>query len=305
MVEQRSAPLNLAGPVTPAGASGGARYTKSVAVNRVAVLDLDGRPVSRRAWLADVWAHRGVLGMLSRADFQVRYKRASFGVLWAVAVPVLQSVVLAVVFAKVIRVGNGRAFGAYVMSGVLAWSYFSGAVGAGATAIVDGTGLTDKVWFPRALLPLVPTLANAVGLLVSLVVLLIALPILGVGLSPRLVLLIPAAILLVTLAASLSLCLAALHVYFRDVRFLVQAGLLVWFYVTPIAYPRSLLGPRLGTLLDFNPVSGVVILFHQATVGGAGPMVRPVIVSVAVTLFLLVAAVEVNRRHDRLFVDLL
>lgn len=276
-----------------------------MAVTPLAVLELDGRPVPRRAWLADVWAHRGVLGMLSRADFQVRYKRASFGVLWAVAVPVLQSVILAVVFAKVIRVGNGRAFGAYVMSGVLAWSYFSGAVGAGATAIVDGAGLTDKVWFPRALLPLVPTLANVIGLLASLVVLLVALPILGVGLSPRLLLLFPGVVLLITLAASVSLCLAALHVYFRDVRFLVQAGLLVWFYVTPIAYPRHLLGPRLGTLLDFNPVTGVVILFHQATVGPDGPLVRPLVVSVAVTVFLLVAAIEANRRHDRLFVDLL
>jgi ABC-type polysaccharide/polyol phosphate export permease len=276
-----------------------------VVVAPLAVLELDGRPVSRRAWLADVWAHRGVLGMLSRADFQVRYKRASLGLLWAVAVPVLQSVILAVVFAKVIRVGNGRAFGAYVMSGVLAWSYFAGAVGAGATAIVDGTGLTDKVWFPRALLPLVPTLANAVGLLVSLVVLFVALPILGVGLTVRLFWLLPAVVLLITLAASLSLCLAALHVYFRDVRFLVQAGLLVWFYLTPIAYPRQLLGSRLGASLDFNPVTGVVVLFHQATVGGGGPMVRPLVVSVVVTIFLLVAAVEANRRHDRLFVDLL
>jgi ABC-type polysaccharide/polyol phosphate export permease len=243
--------------------------------------------------------------MLSRADFQVRYKRASFGVLWSVAVPVIQSVVLAVVFARVINVGNGKTFGIYVMSGVLAWSYFGGAVGTGSTAIVDGTGLTDKVWFPRALLALVPTLANLVGLGASLVVLVIAMPILGVSVTPRLFLLVPGGILLVALAAALSLCLAALHVYFRDVRFLVQAALVVWFYATPIAYPRSLLGARLGALLDLNPVTGVVVIFHQATVGGAGPLVRPVVASLAVTVVLIVVAIEGNRRHDRLFVDLL
>ena len=269
------------------------------------VLDLDDRPASRRAWLLDVWNHRGVLAMLAKADFQVRYKRASFGVLWAVAVPVLQAVVLAVVFAKVIKVGNGRAFGAYVLGGVLAWSYFAGTVSAGSTAIVDGTGLTDKVWFPRALLPLVPTLANMVGLLVSLVALLVALPVLGVDVGWRLLLLIPAVVLLAALSAALSLCLAALHVYFRDVRFLVAASLLVWFYLTPIAYPRHLLGSRLGTLIDFNPMTGVVLLFHAATVGGDGPWRRALIVSVLATVLLTAVAVEVNRRHDRLFVDLL
>jgi lipopolysaccharide transport system permease protein len=120
-----------------------------------------------------------------------------------------------------------------------------------------------------------------------------------------LLLLAPGVVLLVIFSAALSLCLAALHVYFRDVRFLVGAALLVWFYLTPIAYPRHLLGSRLGTLIDFNPMTGVVILFHLATVGGDGPWLRALIVSVLATAVLAAAAVEGNRRHDRLFVDLL
>jgi ABC-type polysaccharide/polyol phosphate export permease len=280
-------------------------HCMAVAAGRGTTLELTDRPSSVWTWLAEIWRHREVLGMLSRADFQVRYKRASFGVLWAVVVPLLQSAVLAIVFSKVIKVGSGKSFAVYVLAGVIAWSYFAGVVGVGSTAIVDGSGLTDKVWFPRALLALVPTLANLVALAVSMLVLLAAIPILGVTTGPRLLLLVPATVLLVTFSASLSLCLSALHVYFRDVRYLVSAVLLVWFYVTPIVYPRSLLGSKLGGLVDLNPMTGIITIFQRATVGGADPWFRPLLVSVVVTAVLVVVGVEANRRYDRLFVDLL
>jgi lipopolysaccharide transport system permease protein len=269
------------------------------------VLELDARPATVTSWMADVWSHRQVLARLSVTDFQVRYKRATFGVLWAAVVPVLQALVLVVVFSKVLRLTGTSHFGAYVFAGTLAWGYFAGVLSTGATAIVDRSGLTDKVWFPRALLPLTSIFANLVSLAVSLVVLLIALPVLGVPIGPRLLLLVPAVVLDVAFSAALSLCLAALHVYFRDVRFLVQAALMVWFYLTPIAYPRSLLGHHLASIVALNPMTGVVAVFQHAAVGGSQPWLGPVLISIGFTVVLLVIAVDAHRRHDRLFVDLL
>jgi ABC-type polysaccharide/polyol phosphate export permease len=268
------------------------------------LLELDSRPDSRRAWFSALWGHRQVLSMLARADFHVRYKRATFGVLWAVAVPVLQSVVLAVVFSHIIRVADGRAFAAYVLAGVLAWSYFALSTTAASTAIVDGSNLTDKVWFPRAVLPMVPCLANLPGLCVSIAVLVVGLPFLHSEIGPRLLLLLPAVLLLLSFTLALGLGLAALHVYFRDVKFLVQAGLLVWFYVTPIAYAKGMLG-GLARLADFNPMTGVVALFQMAAVGHTAHWQRAVLVSVATTVVVAVLALEAQRRHDRLFADLL
>ena len=242
--------------------------------------------------------------MLARADFHVRYKRATLGVAWAVAVPVVQALVMAIVFSRIIKVANAATFGAYVLAGVLAWSYFAGTIGTGATAIVDGSSLTDKVWFPRAMLPIVPALANVVGLLVSLVALVVALPLLHTHIGARLLLLPVACVLLVAFTTAVVLVLSALHVYFRDVKFLVQALLLVWFYVTPIAYPKALLG-GLAPIADFNPMTGVVTLFQVAVVGPQLHWVRAVLVASVATVVLLVVAVEAHRRHDRLFVDLL
>jgi lipopolysaccharide transport system permease protein len=268
------------------------------------VVEIGATPAALRQWLRAVWAYRGVLWMLARKDFQVRYKRASLGVAWAVAVPLLQAAVLAVVFSRLVRVPTDVPYAPFVFAGIVCWSYFSGATQTSVSSIVDGAGLTDKVWFPRALLPIVPCLTNLVGLAVSLAALLVIAPLLGAPVTLWLLVLVPATLLLVAFTVALGLVLSALDVYFRDVKFLVTAALLVWIYVTPILYPASAVG-RLGPWLDFNPMTGIVDLFHLAVVGSAGPWHRAVIVTGAATVALLLAGVEGHRRYDRLFVDLL
>lgn len=268
------------------------------------VLELGPEPASLREWLGEMWAHRGVTFVLARKDFHVRFKRASFGVLWAVAVPALQAAVMVFVFSHFVHTTSGVSYGAYVLSGILAWSYFLAALPAGVTSIVDGTGLTDKVWFPRAILPLVPCLSGLVGLGISMVLLLIGAPILGEGLGVRALLLIPACLLLVSFTCALCLVTSALQVYFRDVRFIISALLMMWLYATPIMYPVRVV-KGLGPYLDFNPMTGVISLFHLAILGPTQPWHRAVIVSVITTVVLLVIGIEAQRRRDRVFVDLL
>jgi lipopolysaccharide transport system permease protein len=268
------------------------------------ILDLGPEPDSRLEWLTSMWCHRGVIWVLARQDFHVRFKRATFGVLWAVAVPALQAAVMVVVFSHFVHTATGVPYGAYVVSGILAWSYFLLALPAGVTAIVDGTGLTDKVWFPRAILPLVPCVSGLAGLAISMVLLLILTPILGAHIGLHLLLLIPACLLLAAFTAALALVASALQVYFRDVRFIVSAGLVIWLYATPIMYPQSEL-KHLGPYLDFNPMTGVISLFHLAMFGGGVRWQRALVVSVAATVALLIVGVETQRRQDRRLVDLL
>ncbi|HEX3541305.1 MAG TPA: ABC transporter permease [Acidimicrobiales bacterium] len=269
-------------------------------------LTLDSRPVSLRDWLNGLWRFRGVLVALSRKDFQVRYKRATLGVLWSVALPLLQSIVMVFIFSRVAGFGSGRGFSyaGFVLAGMVPWVFVSTSVTSSTTSIVDASGLTDKVWFPRAILALVPPCANLVLLATAAVILLAELPVVGVSPSARLFLLIPAAAMAVAFASATGLVLAALYVYFRDLKFMVSAVVLVWLYLTPIVYPASSLKSA-GPWLDFNPLTGIVQLFQTAAVGSPGPSGRALVVSLAVTAALTVVAVAIHRRNDRLFVDLL
>lgn len=269
------------------------------------LVELTSRPDSRANWLSDLGRHVDVLLVLSRKDFQTRYKRASLGLAWAVVVPVLQGLIMAAVFSHVVRSAGGHGYAAYVLSGMFAFSYFSQTLGAGVSSIVDGAALTDKVWFPRILLVIVPALANLVGLLITFTFLLVALPLLGGHYGAHLLLLFPALLLLVCFTTALALVLSALQVYFRDVKFLVQAALMVWIYVTPVIYPVSLVH-RFAAIVTANPMTGVVALIHLATMGTArGAVLVPLLISLASTAILALIGAEAQRRYDRLFVDLL
>jgi len=277
-----------------------------VSDHQVPVLTLDDRPASLREWLGSLWRHRVVLLALAGKDFRVRYKRASLGILWSVAVPLFQTAIMVFIFSRVGNFGTGSSYSyaGFVLAGMVPWLYVSTSIPSSTTAIVEGATLTDKVWFPRAILALVPALSNLVTLAISTVILLVALPILGESLDPRIALVIPAVALATVFCASAGMLLGGLYVYFRDLKFIVQAGILAWFYVTPIVYPPSALHSA-GPWLDYNPLTGIVGLFQHAAVGAPVPSHRALLVSLVTTLGVLVAAVVTHRRHDRLFVDLL
>lgn len=266
------------------------------------ILVISSRPDGVLDWIRSLWSFREVLWVLVQKDFRTRYKRASFGMLWAVAVPALQAAAMAAVFSRIVKTGTGHSFPVYVISGVIAFSYFSQTLPVATSSIVDGASLTDKVWFPRAVLVVIPTLTNLVGLAVTMAVLAMAMPAFSVAYSVHLLYLLVATAVLVLFTASLSLVTAATHVYFRDMKFIVQASLMVWMYVTPIVYPQHLLG-RFAPWLDLNPLTGIVDLFHLGVLGTnpAGP--RAIFVSLGVTVVLLVGGVIAQTHHDRLFVD--
>ena len=268
-------------------------------------LTLGAKPPPLRDLLSDTWRRRELLYVLAKQEFLVRYRRATFGVLWAAALPILQAAVLAFVLSKVVRLGgNGDRYALFVYIGVVPATYFSTVLAIGSTSIVDGSGLTTKIYFPRLMLPLVTTLSNLFGMVVNVGLLLVAWGIFGRHRSAA-VLLLPLAVLaLVLLSSGLATFLAAVHVYGRDIRFIVQAGLVPLFYMTPIFFPLSLVGGA-GKVLLVNPLTGVVELF-RAALGVADPNWHT---AVAITIGWIfatwIAASIMHRRYDRLFVDLL
>lgn len=271
-------------------------------MNVAAGFDLDASPTPARTLLADLWAHRGLLGVLARKDFVVRYRRASLGLLWALGLPLFQAAVLALVFGRFVRIG-GNDYAVFVLAGVVPWTFLSSTIGTGVTAIVDGAELSTRIWFPRALFPLVTVAANGYGLVIGIGAMVAVAAAMGAS-GPQALLVIPAAALAVLLTASVCLVAAALQVGYRDVRYLVQAGLLAWFYVTPVIYPLSAT-EGLAPWLRVNPATGVVEAFRAATVGAGAAATTSILWTLAWSGALLGAALVLYRRHDRTFADLL
>jgi len=265
---------------------------------------LDGGPTPAAALVGDVWRARSVLAILARKEFFVRYRRASLGLAWAIVLPLVQAIVLSVVVSRFVRFHTGVNYAVFVYSGTLAWNYFSGSLSAGAGAIVDGQDMSTKVYFPRALFPLTAVASGLYGLVLSMFVLLALSVAVGAGVGLHAFLLIPALGLTILLSASFSLVLALLQVYFRDIRYIVQASLIAWFYITPVFYPLRAVG-HLRPYVQANPVTGIVELFRAATVGTDPGWGVAIWWTFGWSAALLVLAVRLYRTYDRTCTDLL
>ena len=264
-------------------------------------------PSSLRQLATDLWASRELIVILSKRSFFVRYRRASLGILWAVGLPLVQAIVMSVVFTFAIRIHQPH-YPVFVFGGLFAWSFFSAGLTAGATAIVDNANLSSRIYFPRAALPIVAVASNIYNFVVTVAILLIVGGIFGVWAGVWALMLIPGVILAVLLTTAWSLLLSGLHVYFRDVRYIVQAALTAWMYITPVFYPLRFLNhraPGLRVIVEANPVTGVVEMFRVATTGADANWVSEVGVTCIWLVAIAIAAALVHRRFDRLFADLL
>lgn len=268
--------------------------------------ELTGTPPPVRLLLRDLYRSRDLLRTLARKDFYVRFRRASFGMLWAIGLPLIQATVLALVFTRIVPIDTGGNYGVFVFSGMLPWTFLSSSVMVGSTAIVDGAQLATKIYFPRALLPLVTLGANFYGFVPGVGVLLIAAMTIGEGPTLEFWKVVPASLLMVVFVASLALVLSAMHVYFRDLRFIVQAALLAWFYGTPVIYPIDEADGILRTILLVNPATGMVTLFRDAVSNvGTDDLAVALASTLAWTTVLAIIGLVAHARRDRVFVDLL
>lgn len=274
--------------------------------------ELTGPGTSPRLLLHEIWASRRLIGVLARKDFLVRYRRTSLGLIWAVALPAIQAIVLTIVFSHLIGstrglggVSGGRttAYGVFIFAGMVPWTFFNAAFAPGATSVVDGAGLARRIYFPRAVLPLISVVTAMFPLVITAAILLVMEIILGPEPGLRTLWMLPGMLLVVVLAASLSLFVSAAHVYVRDLRYAVTASLLMLFYITPVIYPADRLPGNIRDVVRVLPTAGPVELFRRS-IGAADTQWWIYVVSSAVWVLVVgVAGFVLHCRRDRVLAD--
>jgi len=211
-----------------------------------------------------------LLAGLVRKDLKVKYQGSALGFLWSLANPLLVLVVYTFVFQVVLKAGIPL-FGFYLLSGLLVWNAFAGAVGSSSGAVVGNAGLVKKVRFPLAVLPLSAVGFALVHFALQLVVLLVAMAVSGHAdfAGPQLLLAIPALAVALLFTVALSFLVAGLNVRYRDTQHVVEVVLMAGFWLNPIVYSVSLVRAALephGLFWAYflNPMAGVVTAMQRA-----------------------------------------
>lgn len=252
---------------------------------------------------------RGVILRLAANDFRRRYLGSAFGAAWSV-IPTLATIA---VFWFVFVVGfkaaptGSHPFIVYFVTALVPWTFMAEAITRGSSAITENAYMVRKVRFRAGILPIAAILPALAVHLVFIAVLAVFLLAYGYRPGPHWLQLPYFTLAGALLALGIAWAFSAIVVFFKDLEQIIGLGLQVFFWLTPIVWPRELMPASLGWLFTANPFTYVAEGYRDALIGGRWFWERPeaTVAFWAVTAGALLAGAVVFRRLRPHFADVL
>lgn len=225
-----------------------------------------------RGFLASVqgiWERRDLLALLTRREIKARYKDSTLGLVWSFIRPLVSLLIYYIAIGKFLEAERSIPdFAIYVFTGLTIWQFFSEMISSGTAAILANGGIIKKIQLPREIFPLASLGSALFNFAIQLGILLVA-ALLIRGLNPASnILFVPVGIIVLVLwGLAFMLILSAANVYWRDIQYLVEVGLMVGFWVSPIVYSWEMVQQHapgwVTQLYLWNPVTIVVLAFQS------------------------------------------
>jgi lipopolysaccharide transport system permease protein len=245
--------------------------------------------------LGELVAYREILLILIWRDLKTRYRGSVLGFLWTFLNPLLLMVIYSLVFSVYMRV-EIRAYPIFVFAGLLPWIWFSSSMLSGASSVIDSGTLIKRVPFPPHILPAVSVSAALVNFLLAVPLLLVFMVAWGLPIGwSLLVLPVPIAIQY-AFTLGLTIVLSMLTVRYRDLQQILANLLTLWFFLTPVLYPTSLVPDRFRAFLLLNPMAVLVESFQDALHGAQLPSFSHLVPVAALAIVTLGAALALADR---------
>ncbi len=254
--------------------------------------------------LRDLWLYRELIYFLTWRDIKVRYKQTVLGAGWAVLQPIINMIVLSIIFGNLAGMSTeGYPRPVFTFAALLPWGLFSKALTDAGRSLLANRNMITKIYFPRLIIPLASVLGGLVDFAIAFVVLLGMM--LFYGITPTInVVWLPLFIFLTILTAlGVGLWLSALNVLYRDVGYILPVLTQFWLLITPVAYSSSEIPAQFRFLYALNPMAGVVDGFRWALLGtetAPGPMMA---FSIGISILVLVSGLYYFRYMERTFAD--
>jgi homopolymeric O-antigen transport system permease protein len=254
--------------------------------------------------LREFWRYRELLYFLTWRDVKVRYKQTAIGAAWAILQPFLTMVVFSVIFGSLIQVpSDGVPYPIFSYAALLPWTFFAGALTRSGNSLVYDANLVSKVYFPRMILPFAAVLSLLVDFAIAFIILLGMM--LFYGIVPgATVITLPLFLLLAFMTSlGIGLWLSALNVKYRDIAYIIPFLAQLWLFVTPVAYPGTIIPEHWRFLFSLNPMVAVVEGFRWALLGQQGVQGEFILLSTMVVLALFIGGLFFFRRMEAEFAD--
>jgi lipopolysaccharide transport system permease protein len=257
----------------------------------------------------ELWHYRDLVILFVRRDFVSVYKQTILGPLWYLIQPLLTSITFTIIFGNIAGLStDGLPQFLFYMSGTIIWTYFADCLTKTSNTFVQNANLFGKVYFPRMAVPVSILLSNLITFCIQFLLFLafmVFFAIRGAQIQPNFwILLSPILLLMMAgLGLGFGIIISALTTKYRDLRFLVQFGVTLLMYATPVIYPVSSIPEQFQPLIRLNPMTSIVEAFRYAFLGGGSVRPLDLLYSFGFMLVVVFIGTVMFNRVEQTFMD--
>jgi lipopolysaccharide transport system permease protein len=260
--------------------------------------------------LGELWHARDLIMLFVRRDFVAVYKQTILGPLWYLIQPLLTTIIFTVVFGNIAKLPtDGLPSFLFYMSGTVIFAYFASSLSKTSDTFVANANMFGKVYFPRLAVPVSILISNLIAFAIQFGFFLAFMAyfvLRGTALHPNWWILFTPVLLLMMagLGLGFGIIVSSLTTKYRDLRFLVQFGVQLLQYVTPVIYPLSFIkSPTYLALIRLNPLTSIVEAFRYAYLGSGSVNLLQLGYSFAIMLIVIAVGAVIFNRVEATFMD--
>lgn len=248
--------------------------------------------------------YRELLSELTKREIKSRYKQSVLGYAWVILNPFFQMLVMAFVFSHIMRVPViGVPYALYLYVGLLPWTLFSNSLISSANVLVNNASLITKIYFPREIFVLSTIFAKVVDFALASIVLVFFMVYFQVPVTWNIVWFVPIFLIQQVFTYSVSLLVSACNLFYRDIQYVLNLGIVIWMYLTPVIYPVELLPDKYRWIFQVNPMAVLINAYRQVVLSGSAPNLVSLGIAAGVSCVLFVLARWIFNKLEGVFAD--
>ena len=259
--------------------------------------------------IKEIWNYKDLLVFFVKRDFISIYKQTILGPLWFFIQPILTTLIFTVVFGRVAGLPtDGIPKILFYLSGITCWNYFSECLVKTSSTFIDNQQILGKVYLPRLITPMSIVISSLIKFGIQFLLFLsvfIFYYTTNSNIHPNIYLiLIPYLILIMgILGLGLGMIISSLTTKYRDLRFLIQFGVQLWMYVTPIIYPLSSLDGKMKLIAVLNPMTSIIETFKFSFLGSGSFNWYFLAYTSLISFIILILGVLIFNKTEQNFMD--
>jgi lipopolysaccharide transport system permease protein len=256
--------------------------------------------------LNNLFLNKFLIYNLVLGDIKYRYKQAVLGILWMVMQPFATMVIFTLVFSKFAKIpSDGIPYPLFSYAGLIPWMFFANAVSRGTNNVVNQAPLIKKIYFPREVLVYSEILAASLELAIYFAMFILLMFYYKVHVTLSVLLIFPIILIEIIFITGLCLIASAFNVFLRDIRNAVPLLVQFWMFLTPVAYPLSLVPDKIKPFYMLNPMVSLIDSFREVLVKGSISDPQGLYLSTAISIVTFMIGYWVFKRLEMKFADVI